>query len=307
MLQRLAQSWAGTRKISNNRWRWIGTILTLAAVVYLIITLARGDLKLEQIDWKTYGLVILASFGLYLISLIIQFFTWSRIISFYRKVGWQDVDIYARMILMRSLPGGAWHWVGRISMYSGSTEVPTRIVVLGNFLEWILLILMGASIFLAYTGNPILRVLAIILVISAAVGLSFAWQPPQRSWSKRLAEAGLWAFLDIVVWFAGAGIFYLFTVAVAGREPVSFPEALRIWTFSGSLLMLIIFLPSSLGVREITLVWLLQPYLATSLALLIALLIRVVFMLADIIWGLFGWMFSQIILRRTAAHTNALE
>jgi hypothetical protein len=250
---------------------------------------------------------MLAAFGLYLISLVIQFFTWSRIISFHRKVSWQDVDIYARMILMRSLPGGAWHWIGRISMYSGSTEVPTRVVVLGNFLEWILLILMGAAIFLAFTGSLYLRLLAILLVISAALGLSIAWQPPDRSWGKRLAEAVLWVILDGVVWIAGAVIFYLFTLAVAGREPLSFPESLRIWTFSGSLLMLIIFLPSSLGVREITLVWLLQPYISTSLALLIALLIRVVFMLADILWGLFGWSFSQIILRRLAARTNVLE
>jgi hypothetical protein len=199
------------------------------------------------------------------------------------------------MVLMRSLPGGAWHWVGRISMYSGATEVPTRVVVLGIFLEWALLILVGAAIFVAFLPFPVLSVLGSLLLAGAAIALAVSWQPSERGWPRRLAEAFLWVMLDGVVWLAGTAILFLFAGALAGFGRLQPLQSLYVWTFSGSLSMLIIFLPSSLGVREISLVARLQPTFDTSVALLIALLIRIVFIFADIFWGLAGWLLSQAV------------
>lgn len=298
MLQRFAQEWSRRTRLTQGRWRWIGYLLTLAAVVYLVYTLAKGNIQLNQVDLRVYGWALLASLGFYLVSLVIQFFIWTRLISFHRRATWQDVEIYSRMVLMRSLPGGAWHWVGRISMYSGATEVPTRVVVLGNFLEWALLILVGAAIFVAFLPYPVLSVLGCLLLAGAAIALAVSWQPPERGWLRRLAEAFLWVILDGFVWLAGAAILYSFTGALAGFGRLQPLQALYVWTFSGSLSMLIIFLPSSLGVREISLVALLQPTINPSIALLIALLIRIVFIFADIFWGLTGWLISQMILWR---------
>jgi uncharacterized membrane protein YbhN (UPF0104 family) len=67
--------------------------------------------------------------------------------------------------------------------------------------------------------------------------------------------------------------------------------------------MLIVFLPSSLGVREASLILLLQPALPVSMALLIALLIRIVFIFADLVWGMIGVILSQAVLRRKALPT----
>jgi hypothetical protein len=200
---------------------------------------------------------------------------------------------------MRSLPGGAWHWVGRISMYSGTTEVPARVVVLGNFLEWALLILAGAAITLAFTTHLLLRVLLVSVCLGAGLWLAVAWQPAARRPLVKLAEGALWLVLDGIAWISGAWILYLFVHAVGSQAPFGFWEALRIWTFAGSLSMLIIFLPSSLGIREVSLVWLLQPYQEVSLAILVALLIRVIFMFADIFWGFAGWGVSQLFLSRS--------
>jgi hypothetical protein len=298
MLARIAQAWANRTKIRGPFWRWAGYLLTLAAIAYLVYTLARGELQLRELDWENYGAALAGSLGFYLVSLLIQFHLWGRLLSAHRRIGWQDFEIYSRAVLMRSLPGGAWHWFGRITMYSGSTEVPTRVVVMGNFLEWALQILVGAAIFLALINIPVAAILGPLALTGAALALGAAWQPAARSWPQRLAESGLWVCLYVVVWLAGAAILYLLIWAASLSGGVGIQDAIYIWTFSGSLSMLIIFLPSSLGIREISLVALLQPFIEPSTALVVALLIRVLFMFADFFWGIIGWMVSQAVLKR---------
>jgi len=297
MIDRLADYWSSKKRKDSKLWRWLSFLLTIAMVAYLAYAFTQGGLRLDQIDWKAYGGVVLAVLGIYLLSLIVQFYVWTRIISFHRKVSWQDVDIYARMILMRSLPGGAWHWVGRISMYSGGTEVPTRVVVLGNFLEWALLTLSGAGIFFATLPIPGLGVILAALIFCAFLAVAISVQPGTQKWTIRLAEGSLWMALYSMAWFLGATILYLIAQAVAGPSQLNGWETLKAWTLTGSLGMLITMLPSSLGVREITLVWMLQARLTPSVALLIALMLRIIYTLADAIWGMIGWLISTLILR----------
>lgn len=297
MIERLADYWSAKKPKHSKLWRWINFLLLLALIGYLVYALTQGGLRLDQIDWKAYGGTILAILAIYLPALIIQFYVWARIISFHRKVSWQDVDIYARMILMRSLPGGAWHWVGRISMYSDATEVPARVVVMGNFLEWALLILSGAGIFFLTLSPPALGFFLAALACCAALMLTASWQPASRGWRLRLLEGTLWLLLYGVVWLLAALILYSMAKAVTGAGHLTLFESVKAWTATGSLGMLVTMLPSSLGVREITLVWALQDKLTPSTALIIALMLRIVYTLADVIWGTIGWLMGYLILR----------
>jgi uncharacterized membrane protein YbhN (UPF0104 family) len=58
-----------------------------------------------------------------------------------------------------------------------------------------------------------------------------------------------------------------------------------------------VFLPAGMGIREITLTWLLASYLPVSAILLVAILIRVTYALADMVWGSIGMFFSLRVLR----------
>ena len=298
MIDRLADYWSSKKRKDSKLWRWLSFLLTIAMVAYLAYAFTQGGLRLDQIDWKAYGGVVLAVLGIYLLSLIVQFYVWTRIISFHRKVSWQDVDIYARMILIRSLPGGAWHWVGRISMYSGGTEVPTRVVVLGNFLEWALLTLSGVGIFFFTLPLPVLGFILATLTFCATLVLAIIWQPVSLKWYVRLVEASLWISLYCLVWFLATAILALIVEAVAGPGQLNGWEALKVSVFTGSLGMLVSMLPSSLGIREISLVWLLQAHLSPAIVLLIALMLRIIYTLADAIWGMIGWLISTLILRK---------
>jgi len=298
LIDKLADYWSSKKPKRSKLWQWLSFLLSIALFIYLVYAFAYGRLRLDQINWKAYSGTVLAVLGIYLLSLIIQFYVWTRIISFHRKVDLQDVNIYARMILMRSLPGGAWGWVGRISMYSGGTEVPTRVVVLGNFLEWALLTLSGVGIFFSTLPLPVLGFILATLTFCATLVLAIIWQPVSLKWYVRLVEASLWISLYCLVWFLATAILALIVEAVAGPGQLNGWEALKVSVFTGSLGMLVSMLPSSLGIREISLVWLLQAHLSPAIVLLIALMLRIIYTLADAIWGMIGWLISTLILRK---------
>ena len=63
-------------------------------------------------------------------------------------------------------------------------------------------------------------------------------------------------------------------------------------------------MPFTFGIQEATLVVLLQPYLDPLLALLVALMIRLIYIAGDALWGFIGWQLSRLVLRRKAYPTT---
>ena len=117
---------------ARSRWQWLGYVITTATIAYIAILLLYGGIQLRHVDIRQFLPAIIMSFFIYFVSLAVQFAIWARLFSFHHRVGWRDVDIYSRMILMRRLPGGLWHWVGRTALYSSTTTVPPKIAMLAN-------------------------------------------------------------------------------------------------------------------------------------------------------------------------------
>jgi len=254
--------------------------------------------KIPAIDWNAYLLASLATLGLYLISLLLQFFVWARLFSFYHRVGWRDLEIYARMILVRRLPGGIWHWFGRATLYTATTSVRTEIVLYGNLMEWGMLILVagGISVIELLATSIGVRVLLSVLMVGGAIALAVGWQPHTRAWWLRIAEAALWLLLYGVAWLIGGIILYL-VASASGVNQLNWATSIGVWSLAGGVSMIITIVPV-IGVQEVSLVFLLQPYLPASVALLVALLLRLLFTLSDVLWGLTGWAFASIALRK---------
>lgn len=298
MKQRIVEIWSKTTAIMRTRGRWVGYALTALAVVYLTGVLVYSGFKIPVIDWHAYMLVSLATLGLYLVSLLPQFFVWARLFSFHHRVGWRDMEIYARMILVRRLPGGIWHWLGRATLYTAMTSVRTEVVLFGNLTEWGMLTLIAVGISaIELVAVPIsVRILILTLMVGGAIALAVIWQPRSRTWWFRFAEAALWVFLYGFAWFIGGFILYLFARA-SGANHLSLATAVGLWSLAGGVSMIITILPV-IGVQEVSLVFLLQPYLSVSSALLVALLLRLLFTLSDVLWGLTGWAIASFALRK---------
>jgi hypothetical protein len=296
--QRLVEVWTKTTAIMRSRGRWVGYVLTGLAVIYLGGVLLYSGLKFPVIDWNAYLLASFATIGLYLVSLLPQFFVWIRLFSSHHRVGWRDMEIYARMILVRRLPGGIWHWLGRATLYTALTSVRTEVVLFGNLMEWGMLILIAGGIsaieLLSFSAG--VRILLTTLAVAGAIALAVTWQPRARAWWLRLAEAVLWVFLYGFAWFIGGFILYIFARA-SGANQLNLATAVGLWSLTGGVSMIITILPV-IGVQEVSLVFLLQPYLPASVALLVALLFRLLFTLSDVLWGLTGWGIASLALRK---------
>lgn len=308
MKQRIVETWSKITAIMHARGRWVGYVLTGLAVVYLGGELLYSGFKIPVIDWHAYLLASLATLGLYLISLLLQFSVWIRLFSFHHRVGWRDMEIYARMILVRRLPGGIWHWFGRAALYTATTKVRTKVVWFGSLMEWGMLILIAGSIsVIKLDAVPIsARVLLSALMVGGTIALAVTWQPHTRAWWLRLAEAALWVLLYGAAWLIGGIILYL-VAGAAGANQLEWATAVGVWALAGGVSMVITIVPAVIGVQEVSLVFLLQPFLPVSAALLVALLLRLLFTLSDALWGLTGWAIATLALRKKTAPSDVLR
>lgn len=297
MIQNKVESWANIINKIQTRWRWVGYALSIAALIYLGGLLIYTGVQVKDFNPAAYWRACLTALGLYLVSLLLQFIVWARLLSSHHKISWQDMAIYSQSILLRRLPGGIWHWLGRSALYSGTTKVSGRVVMLANFTEWAMLLLVAGGIFFAGLTDisPVLRWLLTVLLIGLALILATAWQTTNKAVPKRLTEGVLWVAFYGLSWVMGGLITWAF-VQSAGGEQLDWITSTWIWAVTGGSSLLIVFIPAGLGVREITLTWLLRPYLPPSGALIIGVLIRLTFILADILWGSLGWGLSRWLL-----------
>jgi hypothetical protein len=302
MIENLTNKWIDATQKLQARFRWLGYALTIAAFAYIVALIFWGDFPIETIPWEAYWWVSLLSVGIYLISLLLQFFVWARMLSFHRRINWQDLAIFFRVLLMRRLPGGIWHWVGRATIYKSTTQLSSKVVLIANFLEWTLHILISGGIIILglVVLQPLVRWLGFSVLLSLAVFLAQAWQPSHRKPVSRVAESILWCFVFGLSWGMG-GLIILLLARASGIDSINIWQSTWIWGIAGGTSLLMILIPAGLGIREITLTWLLQPYMTQEVALLIAILIRVIFTIADLLWGSLGWWISHRIAEQKTA------
>ncbi len=299
MLERMSTAWVNITRHVQTRLKWLGYVLTAGAGLYLVALLIISGKQFREIPLQDFWQAIIVTLFLYLASLGVQFFIWVRVISFHHRVSWQDVAIYARVILLRRLPGGVWHWLGRTTMYAEAAQLPAKTVMLANFLEWALLILVALSITIAGLDNlaPWLRVGLSAFILGLCVWLVWNWQPNSRKKRWRLGEGLLWTILYGLAWVLGGIIVFIFAQA-AGNTALTWGRAVWVWAIAGGAGFFIVFIPAGLGIREITITLLLQPYLPTAGALLVAIAIRFIFVLSDLLWGGLGWGISAWALKK---------
>jgi glycosyltransferase 2 family protein len=303
MIEKTITRWAEYLQSARTRWKWVGRGLTIAASIYIIVLLVYSGFQIAEINWRLYWQAALISLGLYFISLVIQFFAWVRMLSFHNKASWQDVVIYTRVILLRRLPGGVWHWVGRTAMYAESTPIPSRVIMVASFVEWTMLILVAGGI--AISGfdfiSVYLRLPAAVVLLVLAGMLGFSWQPAGRNLLWRSIETIVWVMIYACAWLLGGMIFYTFFLATGG-EGLSWLRAWWVWAISGGSSMLLFIVPGGSGIREILLTWVLNPYLPPASVILIAILIRILFILGDVLWGYLGLLLSLRITRKITSN-----
>lgn len=270
----------------------------------MIALLIYSGYQAREIAWQDYWLAGLISILLCLISHTLQFVVWIRLIADQHRLGWDDLQYYARFLMLRRLPGGIWQWVGRTSMYAGSEDLSSGAVITASFLEWFLLLLVGGSLIIAGIPSLPLPILVLLcgLIIGLAVYLSYQWQLKTKTTLRRLSTGLFWILLYGSAWvLGGAIILILSSPGLQSSNTMDLFRATWIWATAGCIGALIIFLPAGLGIRDITLVALLQPYLPTTNAVVVSILMRLILTLGDILWGFLGSLISSYMIHKSNA------
>jgi hypothetical protein len=139
------QWWEGIQESKTNR-KWLGHGLNIAAIIYIGALVIYLQIWTFDLDWGSLFPDLILVLFIYLLSVIIQYYVWTRIIITFRQTTLQDVEIYSRTMLMRRLPGLPWHWIGGTALYTASTKIPSRNVLFAYIGEWLLLLLTGMTL-----------------------------------------------------------------------------------------------------------------------------------------------------------------
>ncbi|MHB8132809.1 MAG: hypothetical protein ACYDH1_01185 [Anaerolineaceae bacterium] len=288
LISKFEYLWEKANKSSRNL-NILRYIFGIGSVGYLLILLFFGFDEIKTIPLSSIVKGFLPSVFLYLVSLILQFFAWMFI--FYGNIKFRAYDIYifSISVLLRRLPGGFWHWAGRSTLYNKFNNVSFKNTTISNFIEWISLLMVGfGTYFLLKRSYVSIGFFIIVYCICKK------WFDKNNSIKK------INYFLPLILlilyfgsWMIGGLILSINGNVLINGSEISTMRYLQSWFLSGSISMIIFFLPAGFGIREISLSVLLKPYLGLSFSVLLAVIIRIIFILSELIWGFLGYIFFR--------------
>ncbi len=260
----------------------INTILIVFSYIYPLILLVISWGDLGDLDLKNFTNPFLFSLFFGFVSLTLQAVNWDFIVNKNFTKPINNVEIYFKTLLMRRLPGGFWHWHGRVNLYSNSNNQPTKKIRKANAVEFFGLIISGATTYLLVEQFY----LGLLIFIFSYLFLFFLMQEKsQKAISNYLVPLVLILFY-IVCWLMGGLILYIFYNYLSPTFDFSLTKSITFWVITGTIGTIFFFMPITGIFRELTLTALLSTYLDFTKIILLSLLIRMVLYICDVILSL---------------------
>jgi uncharacterized membrane protein YbhN (UPF0104 family) len=287
-------------------WRRLASaIILILSVSFLVYKTYMSWDALKTYDWQIQYQYLIPSFLLFLCQIVIISWGWQSIMnSLTQPLPFREhLKIYTYTNLMRRIPAGAlWLLAGRMYAYRGQ-RVSARTSALASFLEFVLVILTGLPLAaLAGSGLELLSPRAGILLAAIALVLEIGLihptvlgrlfrlvrhetLPAELTWRNTL----MWALIYTLIWLiSGTGLFLI--ICMFTEIPVAaLPVTIGVWVLSSLIAYLTLLSPSGLGVKELSLTFLLGIYLPDPLPLVIALATRLIWTVYDIMVGVVAW------------------
>lgn len=287
-------------------WRRVASAVVLLACLGFLGYKAYDSWEaLKAYDWQIHYARLVPSFLPYLGYLFFAVWGWQSIMSRLAQglPFLEHLKIYSLTNLMRRIPAGlVWSTLGRVYAYQRQ-QIPARASTVGSFLEIVLAIVSGLPLavlaayafgFLAPWISVILATAALLLELAVlhptVLGKLFSLvrhEPLRAELSYR--DTLPWALIYAIVWLMGG--LGLFAVARLFTDLTlqSLARVIGVWVLSSLLAFFTLLSPSGLGVRELSITFLLGLFLPDPLPLLIALAMRVIWTAYDVIAGVVAW------------------
>jgi uncharacterized membrane protein YbhN (UPF0104 family) len=280
----------------QRKWnRWLGWGAVLFSLVFMGVILWKSAAQLRELAWRQFMGPAAIGLVLYGVSLAAQALVWTVLAAKLSASPWGgwDIQVYCTTHLTRRLPGLPWYMAGRALAYREQGRSGEAALAASLF-EWGGMFI--AAVFWAALGQwgweGVLVVLLASVILLTLLSLIWRRLPGAKKWQLLVRMPVGWLLLAIFVylgaWLLGGEILYLLTRSL--EMGLSLFDITPLWALGGGASMMMIFVPAGLGIREMTLTFLLGPYLGEGRALVIALLLRILFTVGDLMWGgMFWW------------------
>ena len=255
---------------------------------------------LAAFQWRINYLQVAISFIFYTFDLALAVWGWSLIVS--KLAGFSDfrknLKIYCYSNIASRLPGTVWYIIGRAYLYK-QQGIAKSVISIASLLEMVLIISSGILtyfLFLPFLSPisalrnplPLIALLLLGLLLTHPVTLEAILQRFARAkapYGLRYRDTLAWLGIYIIVWIVGGLVLYSAVNVFYPLPLTQLPGIIGAWTLSGVAASLVFFSPSGLGIRELTLSFLLSYYIPTPLAIVVAVGMRVGLTVYEAFWA----------------------
>lgn len=270
----------------------------VASVAVLLTLLYRERTVLLEYEWQLHLNPLIGSLILFSLALVLAAAVWSDLM---RTLGSEmpaarHISYYCIANVAKRLPGTLWYVAGRGYLYKNHGE-SLRLVSIASSLELIVGLVSGIVVTLAFAGvsiSTLSRGHIGILFGAFVLGLALIHPSSIRWTMRRIGVDPLpdlkygsilkWVGVYTLIWIIGGTVLYLVANIIVPVDLRHVPYVISSWSLVGVLSILVFFLPTNLGITEAGLGVLLATVMPSSLAVVVAILTRVLL----IAYELFG-------------------
>lgn len=288
---------------------WQGKLLTLfflllSAAVIAGVLIGNRETILTY-HWQVRPVWLLFILGFFLVDLLAATWVWHLLVA--RLAGYRNFRRSAKICwwanLARRIPTPVWYIAGRALMYE-QVGVSKLTVSLLSTLELIFFFMSGLAttlLTLPFWAVPaeLQSELTQYWLLFLLLPLSALFVHPrllERIWRRLRPDTPLqrlqwrdtlpWLGFYILTWVLGAGVLYSVMNLLTPVPLAAMPAVIGIWSLAGSISLAGALTISIIGVREISLTLLLTLLLPAPIALIVAILIRIVWLLGEMLSAL---------------------
>lgn len=292
--------------LQTKRVRQLATavFLLLSVVVIAALVHANWDAFINH-QWQIQPLWLLPTFLFATASLFLSSFAWHLLVS--QLAGYNNprhnIKTWHYANLAKRIPGSVWYVASRAVMNEakGISKISTSLI---SGLEFLLSLLSAVTLFVLSIPFWVLPadirsqidqywyaifLLPLSLLIVHPTLLGKLWRKIDKSslirplqWRHTIA----WFSLDLLIWLLSSLLLFS-SINVLYPLPISqLPAIMGIWTLSGAISLAGAISLSPVGLREVSLAILLAQLMPPPIAILMAILFRIIWLIAELIGSL---------------------
>lgn len=310
-------------KTLTNGWvkRTFQFLVLVACIVFIYSRIRQVDLSAIKINFLDLTIsLLITAFGTWLGA--ISWWLTLRVFSLTPPLP-EIMDIQFKSNLVKYIPGYGWQLVGK-SYMTAKIGYPLKVVIASMLFEFIEIFLTGlflVALFIPLDYNlqhPIFtsivqnRFLLQALTLLLIIIFPFIFQLIAGRNLKNIPAPRLalkWVLLLVVLlsftWIVNSvGFLYLCT-AIGIQTSISLPLIIFVFTSTFLIGLIVIIAPGSIGIRESLFILFLSPVIGASTAGVIAVVYRIITILAEALVALSNFLYGIIFKRISRSRINS--